>query len=106
LLENKRPVNSLSRREFLTPHLDSDTLHIASMLIQARPEHLDKVERSLSKLPGLESHGTAGTGKLIITLETANDTALVDTISQIEHTEGVITASLVYHHMDQESGNG
>ncbi len=53
----------------------------------------------------MESHGPAGAGKLIVTVETENDAALVDAINRIERTEGVITVSLVYHHMDQEADN-
>ena len=105
MLEGKQSIIARSRRDFIKGRVGREPAHIASLLVQAWPEQLDEVEGFLSGLPGVESHGAVGTGKLIVTIETENDGALVDTINRIERTEGVITASLVYHHMDQEADN-
>ncbi len=105
MLEGKQSIIARSRRDFIKGRACRETAHIASLLVQAWPEQLDEVERLLTGLPGVESHGAAGTGKLIVTIETENDGALVDAINRIERTEGVITVSLVYHHMDQEADN-
>ena len=99
MLEGTQSIIARSRRDFIKGRAGRETAHIASLLVQAWPEQLDEVERLLTGLPGVESHGAAGTGKLIVTVETENDAALVDAINRIERTEGVITASLVYHHL-------
>ena len=100
--EGKQSVIARTRRDFLKGRVARQTAHIASLLVQAWPDQLEDVERALGALPGVESHGQAGPGKLIVTVETETDAALVDTIDRIEKYDGVITASLVYHHMDQE----
>ena len=43
--------------------------HISSLLVQARPERLPQVEAELTRLAGVESHGSNGAGKLILTKE-------------------------------------
>ena len=103
MFEGKQSIISRSRRDFISGRVGKDTAHIASLLVQAWPEQLDEVERLLTRLPGVESHGQAGTGKLVLTVETTDDAGLVDTVNQIQATAGVITASLVYHQMDQEA---
>lgn len=105
MLEGKQSIIARSRRDFIKGRVGRETVHIASLLVQAWPQQLVEVERLLTGLPGMESHGPAGAGKLIVTVETENDAALVDAINRIERTKGVITASLVYHHMDQETGH-
>ena len=103
MLEGKQSIIARSRRDFIKGQIGRETTHIASLLVQAWPEQLDEVEGFLIGLPGVESHGPAGTGKLIVTVETSNDGGLVDAVNRIQATEGVITVSLVYHHMDQEA---
>ncbi|MGI9381826.1 MAG: chaperone NapD [Methyloligellaceae bacterium] len=103
--EAKQSIIARTRRDFITGRVGGESVHIASLLVQAWPDQLDDVERVLTELPGVESHGPAGAGRLIVTVETENDAALVDAVNRIERSEGVITASLVYHHMDQEAGH-
>jgi len=90
-----------SRRDFLTGSSDKHDGHIASVLVQAWPERLPLVESELTRLSGVESHGSNGAGKLIITVETRSDAELLDTINRIETAEGVIAVSLVYHHAEE-----
>jgi len=99
--DNKMSTVRRSRRDFLTgaPHKQSE--HIASVLVQAWPERLTRVEAELTRLPGVESHGSNGAGKLIITVETRSDGELLDKINRIETADGVIAVSLVYHHAEE-----
>jgi len=105
MLEGKKSIATRTRRDFITVGPDHDTAHIASLLVQAWPRRIAAVERLLAEIPGVESHGPAGAGKLIITVDAEDDTALMEAVSRIEKTDGVITASLVYHHGDQGGGH-
>ena len=52
------------------------------------------------RLPGVESHGSNDAGKLIVTIEADGDAMLVERITRIETEEGVVAATLVYHHAE------
>jgi nitrate reductase NapD len=97
-MSEKQSTVARTRRSFLTGRIAEPAEHIASVLIQARPERLAEVESAVSSLPGVESHGASEAGKLIVTLETRSDAALVDRMNRIQTTDWVITASLVYHY--------
>jgi len=90
-----------SRRDFLTGRSAKPDGHIASVLVQAWPEKIPLVEAELTGLSGVESHGSNGAGKLIITVETRSDAELLGTINRIETADGVIAVSLVYHHAEE-----
>lgn len=99
--EGKQSTISRGRRNFIHGRLTRETRHIASLLVQAWPDRMAQAETHLAAIPGVENHGAAGTGKLILTIEVDSDAELVETISRIEGTDGVLTASLVYHQMDE-----
>ena len=90
-----------TRREFIRGRAEESDEHIASILVQARPEALEAVEAALTRLPGVESHGSNGAGKLILTVETRSDAELMERITRIETAEGVVAASLVYHQVEE-----
>ena len=102
MLEGKQTIISRARRDFLRGRVGRQTHHIASLLVQAWPDRMAGIRDALVQIPGIEDHGIAGPGKVILTVEVDNDAALVETINRIEATAGVITASLVYHQMDEE----
>ena len=104
--DDKMTTVERSRREFLTGTHQRRDAHIASILVQAWPERLADVEAALTRLAGVESHGSNGAGKLIITVETRSDAELLDRINRIEVADGVIAASLVYHHAEEMGDEG
>lgn len=95
--EEKLSVIAPTRRDFLKGHGAGRPGHIASILVQAWPDRMVAIESELTRLTGVESHGSNDTGKLILTVETDDDAGLLETINRIETTDGVITALLVYH---------
>ena len=100
-MREKQSTSERTRRDFLRGRALKTEMHIASVLVQARPERLASVEAALTDLPGVESHGSNGAGKLIVTVETYSDAELVDTINRIETAQDVIVASLVYHQTEE-----
>lgn len=100
--DDKMSTTKRSRRDFLKGRLnDGGSDHIASVLVQAWPERIPAVEAELTQIPGVESHGSNGAGKLIITVESHSDGELLASINRIEAAKGVIAASLVYHHSEE-----
>ncbi len=101
MFEGKQSVISRTRRDFLKGRAGKRQSHIASVLVQAWPDRLADVEDRLAHLDGVESHGRTGAGKLIVTVETETDAGLVNAMNRIQTADGVITASLVYHHLEE-----
>ncbi|MFT6580423.1 MAG: nitrate reductase NapD [Alphaproteobacteria bacterium] len=75
--------------------------HIVSLLVQVRPERIDAVTAILAGRESVEIHGSDPQGKIIVTVESGSDRRLLDTISWIEATPGVIAAPLVYHQVEE-----
>ncbi|NMZ70234.1 periplasmic nitrate reductase chaperone NapD [Pseudomonas peli] len=72
-------------------------LHIASLLVHARPELFEAVKANLHLLDGVELHQQSPLGKLVVVLETVNEQQILERIEQISNLPGVLNAALVYH---------
>jgi nitrate reductase NapD len=90
-----------SRRGFMTARFAKNMDHIVSLLVQVRPERIDAVTAILAGRESVEIHGSDPQGKIIVTVESGSDRRLLDTISWIEATPGVIAAPLVYHQVEE-----
>ncbi len=82
-------------------------MNICSVVIHARPENLAAVQANLEHLPGVEVHGGAQEGKLIVTVEDTGDSTMSETVSKFNDVDGVINTVMVYHYggdedMDEE----
>lgn len=82
----------------------AETLHIASLLVHARPELFEAVKANLSLLDGVELHQQSPLGKLVVVLETANEQQILERIDQISNLPGVLNAALVYHELLSPEG--
>lgn len=74
-------------------------LHIASLVVQVYPESLESVATSI-RGSGDDVAGQDPAGKLAVVLEAPSERAIVDRIDQIQKSEGVVNALLVYHHAE------
>jgi nitrate reductase NapD len=74
--------------------------HISSLVVHSRPDRIQSILESLGSIQGAEVHGGADTGKLIVTLETKNESEVVERINAIQLLEGVLAATLVFHHFE------
>jgi len=77
-------------------------MNIAGVVIHARPEKLAGVETQLLELPGVEIHATAGDGRMVVTVEDKElkESSVGDTVMAFQHVDGVLSASLIYHHFE------
>ncbi len=74
--------------------------HISSLIVHAHPEALARIRPALARLPGIEIHAEAPNGKMVITLETENEQTIVEHINTISLLDGVLAATLVFHHVE------
>lgn len=96
--------HGISRRALvsLTPRApaDSDIVHIASLLVQATPKGMLLAKQAAAALDGAEVHETAAPGKFVVVLESSNERAIADAAELLHQVSGVLTVSVVAHHME------
>ena len=79
---------------------EQPSCHISSFVVRCLPEKLGEVMGVVSALPGVEIHGSDPRGKFVALLELESERALIDTITEIELTQGVVNTSMVFHHAE------
>jgi len=80
--------------------MDQQEVHISSLVVHVRPGHLQTVKSNIERLPGVEIHGESDSGKLVVVLETQNQSYITDVIEQINYFEYVLSTALVYHQIE------
>jgi periplasmic nitrate reductase NapD len=78
----------------------TDELHVSSLVVHGRPERLEAIQAELVRLAGIEVHAAAATGKLVVTLETESEDEIVARLTTISLLDGVLSATLVFHHVE------
>lgn len=78
----------------------NDAVHISSLLVSAKPSQLQQVERDLADVEIAEISHVAENGKIIVTLETADESEIVQALTDIQLIDGVVSAALVFHQVD------
>jgi len=102
----------LQRRAFLLGRLAAGGSeppaehHISSLVVHAMPDAVDGVSAALTALPGLEIHAADRSGKLILTLETVDEAEIVERLNAIYGIRGVLSAALVFHHIEHITTRG
>jgi nitrate reductase NapD len=89
----------LNRRQVLGGSA-ANCCHIASMVVQCRPEKLEATASAIAAIANAEIPERDERGKLVVLIEAEGEAALMSCISKIESTPGVISANLVYHQID------
>jgi nitrate reductase NapD len=84
----------------------TDELHVSSLVVHGRPERLEAIRAELVRLAGIEVHAAAPTGKLVVTLETASEHEIVARLTTISLLDGVLSATLVFHHVEPIEDRG
>ncbi len=93
----------LSRRNFLRGQVSSSEVHISSLVVHCRADAVTTVIAGISAMPDAEVPEHTEQGKLVVLLETDNESGIMDRISAIENLSGVINTVLVYHQIDNET---
>ena len=104
------PADPLTRRDVLTgrvaaaPADGSSEFHVSSLVVHVRPERCADVLAALAGMQGVEVHGGASSGKLVVTLETVSQQEVVLRMGAIGELPGVLSTALVYHHFEPSAG--
>ena len=61
---------------------------------------MSRTQAGLEKLPGVEVLTTTGEGHIVTVVERETDAALAEVFQEIQNSDGVLSASLVYHSSD------
>ncbi|WIY25565.1 chaperone NapD [Parasedimentitalea psychrophila] len=78
----------------------TEVVHISSLLLRADPQKFEQILAEIAKIELAEVPMTDPSGKIIVTLETENQSNIVEALTQLQLLDGVVSASLVYHQTD------
>jgi nitrate reductase NapD len=105
----KAPPPAIDRRAFISGRIvETDRVvtppggEIASILVQARPEHLDEVEATIAALDFCEIHARDPKGKLVVVIDAPRAGAIGTTLNIIALLPHVYSAALVFHAIDTD----
>lgn len=77
-------------------------MNISSAIVHARPGHSPAVRQKLEAMDGVEVHIESPDGRLIVSLEAADDAAVIRTYEMIGQLDGVLSAAMVYNQTESE----
>jgi nitrate reductase NapD len=89
----------MGRRQFIGAK--TETCHIISLVVQCLPDKIAAVAAAISDIPDAEIPTRDERGKLVVLIETNGEARLMERISAIESVPGVISATMVYHQVDE-----
>lgn len=75
-------------------------LHIASVLVQARPEAVARLCQDIPALPGTTLAQWAEDGRLVAVLEHEGADGVLQSLSALRDLPGVLNVALVYQHAE------
>ncbi|MBI3772092.1 MAG: chaperone NapD [Gammaproteobacteria bacterium] len=81
-------------------------MNIAGVLVNALPGKKQEVEIALLDMPGVEVHIVNEQGRMVVTIEGADERMVSDTLSQMHALNGVLSAAMVYHSFDDSETEG
>lgn len=76
-------------------------VHIAGVLVHARPELSERVQENIQLLEGAEVLTASQSGKIVVTLESETSAGIVEAVAAIGDVYGVVSAALVYEHHEE-----
>lgn len=80
----------------------SRAVNISSVIVGVRPDAAAAVRSCLEGLTGVEVHGVAEDGRMIVTIESEGDQSTVETFEAIRQLPGVLSAAMVYHQFESD----
>lgn len=75
-------------------------MHIAGVVLHAKPPVQAQIAHSAISLPGVELHAQSDDGRMVLTVEARSRQQISDTLFQLNNLPGVINAGLVYEHSE------
>ena len=73
-------------------------VNITGLIVYTRPERSDGVRAALAAIDGVDVHAVTPDGRMVVTVEQADDAAATGVLEAIPVLDGVLSTALVYHH--------
>lgn len=77
-------------------------MNISSVIVIPHPDHIEGVRQRLQSIDGVELHAVSPEGKMIVSLEAADDRETTRLYEAISLLDGVLSASMVYHQKESD----
>ena len=77
-------------------------MHISSVIVDVRPEHIGPARDLIQQWPGIEVHAATPDSRLIVTVEADDDAASADAFARLAGVDGVMSVALVYHQFEPD----
>jgi nitrate reductase NapD len=77
-------------------------MNVCGVLVHAVPSRVAAVVDALVALDGVDVHQTADGGRIVVTVEDTENSPAIDTLRDIHRLDGIVAASLIYHHFDPD----
>lgn len=94
----------ITRRSLLTGNIMPGH-YISSAVVVTLPARRDEIGMRLAAIPGVEVHAGDGS-RIVITIEGPSSGMLGETLADISIMDGVISANMVFEHVEQQEGQG
>lgn len=79
-------------------------MSISGLVVHALPERTEGVREQLVRLDGVEVHAISDDGRMVITVDVPDDHKAADTLMEMQKQDGVLSASLIYNHFENNTG--
>lgn len=73
---------------------------ICSLIVQAKPDTLQPVSKTLSDMDGVEIHATDKNGKIIVSIDHPDREYCSQAMHEINYIQGVMSTALVYEYQE------
>lgn len=80
-------------------------MNISGVLVRSYPENIQSVWNELSKIEGVEVHGSNDDGRMVVTVEQEDAGALSDMLVRMQDIHGVLSTSMIYHQFEETNIN-
>lgn len=78
-------------------------MSIASLVLHAKDGGAEALEREVAALPGAEVHAVTPDGRLVVTVDRHDDGEAATLVQQLHDMGGVLSASLIYVHYENDA---
>jgi len=79
-------------------------MNISGVLVQIAPARVEEVRENILKLRDVEIPLEAGDGRMVVIIEEKSTKASGEVLMTLQTLPGVLSANLVYQHVEEEDG--
>ncbi len=77
-------------------------MNISGILVQVAPAKMAQVKEDLLALPGVDIPIDGEDGRMVVIIEENGSKAAGEALMKMQNIKGVLTANLVYQHMEED----